>query len=99
MQAIVFLRAVAVELPPETEALEQVLRGTYRTFAANAKFVNAASLEHVAFMSACVVEIYGLDPVTSYTHAFTHVRQLALLLRTALVSKTCLLYTSPSPRD
>ena len=32
----------------------------YRQFAANAKFINATSIEHVLFMTTCVSEIYGL---------------------------------------
>ena len=64
------------------------LQGIYRSFVANAKFVNAASLPHIAFMGACVVEIFGLDPAASYGHAFTHIKELAVLLRGALVSKT-----------
>jgi len=65
-----------------------ILQGVYRSFVANAKFVNPSSLPHISFMGVCVVELYGLDATTAYSHAFTHVKELAVLLRTALVSKS-----------
>ena len=60
----------------------------YRTFLANAKFVSAASAPHIAFMSTCCVELWGLDLSASYAHAFSAIRQLALSLRGALSMKT-----------
>ena len=65
-----------------------MLQGVYRSFVANAKFVNPSSLPHISFMGVCVIELYGLDATTAYPHAFTHVKELAVLLRTALVSKS-----------
>ena len=49
VQAVLLLRALLLALP--AAGVERVLRGLYRTFSANAKFVNAASLEHIAFMA------------------------------------------------
>ena len=86
VQAILLLRAMAVGLPPP--ALERVAKGVYRTFASNAKFLNAESVEHIVFMSTCVVEIFGLDQQQSYPLAFTYIRQLASLLRGALTAKS-----------
>ena len=62
-------------------------QGVYRSFVANAKFVNAASLAHISFMGACVVELFGLEPGAAYGHAFTHIKELAVLLRGALANK------------
>lgn len=53
------MRAVALSCPPP--ALDACLRGTYRAFAQNAKFVTAASLPHIHFMGAAVVEMTRLD--------------------------------------
>jgi nucleolar complex protein 2 len=39
-------------------------------------------------MGNCVVELYSLDYVSSYQHAFVYIRQLALHLRSALQKKT-----------
>jgi len=86
VKAILLLRQMAVVLPPP--AFERIAKGVYRTFASNAKFVNPESIEHVAFMSTCVVEIFGLDPQQSYPLAFTYIRQLASLLRGALTAKS-----------
>ena len=85
MQAILYVRAMAIQLPHP--ALDRCLRGVYRTYAAAAKFVSAATVPSLHFMATCVVEMYGLDPQASYTHAFAYIRQLAVLLRNALVSK------------
>ena len=40
-----------------------------------------------SLLSNCVVEIYGLDPVLAYQHAFVYIRQLAIHLRQALLVK------------
>lgn len=39
-------------------------------------------------MSNCVVELFGLDFKSSYQHAFSHIRVLAVKLRNAIISKT-----------
>ncbi|KIY92006.1 hypothetical protein MNEG_15957, partial [Monoraphidium neglectum] len=59
VQAILLVRAIALSCPPP--ALDSCLRGTYRAFAQNAKFVTAASLPHIHFMGAAVVEMTRLD--------------------------------------
>ena len=87
VQSILLIRNMAAVLPPPT--LEKAAKGVYRQFAANAKFINATSVEHVLFMNTCVSEIYGLDQQQSYPLAFTYIRQLAsLLLRGALTNKS-----------
>ena len=86
VQSILLIRNMAAVLPPPT--LERAAKGVYRQFAANAKFINQESIEHVVFMTTCVCEIYGLDQHQSYGLAFTYVRQLASLLRGALSNKS-----------
>ncbi|KAK3260781.1 hypothetical protein CYMTET_30281 [Cymbomonas tetramitiformis] len=85
VSAILFIRRLAVAVPGY---LDKCLRGVYRTFAANAKFVTPTSIPSISFMADCVVEMYGLDHAASYQHAFVAIRQLALLLRSALTTKT-----------
>lgn len=63
-------------------------QGVYRVFVRNAKFVSAASMPHIHFLGVCVIEMFGLDFNLSYEHAFTHIRELASLLRGALAMKT-----------
>lgn len=86
LQALLFIRRMAAALPPP--ALELALKGVYRSFVQNAKFVNAASVPHIHFMASCVVEMFGLDMAASYQQAFTAIRQLAVLLRGALSMRT-----------
>lgn len=77
---------MALTLPPP--ALDTCLKGVYRTYASNAKFVSPATLPHLSFMSACMVEMTGLDLAASYQLAFSAIRDLAVLLRNALSMKT-----------
>lgn len=42
----------------------------------------------IRFMGNCVVEQFGLDFKSSYQHAFTHIRVLAVKLRNATIAKT-----------
>ncbi|GLI62328.1 hypothetical protein VaNZ11_004935, partial [Volvox africanus] len=86
LQAFLAIRAMAVSLPQP--ALDSCLKGVYRTFISNSKFVSAASAPHIAFMATCLVDLWGIDMEASYQHAFIAVRQLAQLMRTALTSKT-----------
>ena len=86
ISAIVLLRAIAATCPGP--ALERAVKGVYRAYASNAKFMNANSAENIAFMSACVVEMFGIDQNQSYGLAFAYIRQLATLLRNALAQKT-----------
>ena len=86
LQALRLLRALALVLPPPGR--DAVFRGAYRTFAANAKFAGAAQLESVSFMAASLTELFSLDPGGAYPLAFAAIRQLALLLRTALTARS-----------
>lgn len=54
----------------------------------NAKFMSPATLPHLNFMGTCVVELFGLDSAAAYEHAFGYIRQLAVLLRSALSMRT-----------
>jgi nucleolar complex protein 2 len=80
------LRQLAICMP--FPCVEDCLKGLYLTYARNARFVNDQSLPVLTFMGNCVVELYGLELASSYQHAFVYVRQLAMLLRNALVKKT-----------
>jgi nucleolar complex protein 2 len=85
LAALLLLRSLALVLP--TEGLDRCLRGAYRAFTAAAKFAGAAgNAEHVAFMSAAVVELYGLDPGVAYPLAYGAIRALAGALRNALTA-------------
>lgn len=51
-------------------------QGMYKSYASNAKFVNAASRPHLHFMAMSVAEVYSLDGLASYQYAFGFVRQV-----------------------
>lgn len=64
LQALLLVRQLGLVLPPP--ALQTCLRGAYRAYAANAKFVSPASLPALAFMAAGVVELSTLDLNVTY---------------------------------
>lgn len=86
VQAIVTLRRLA--LHASATVLDEVLKGSYKEFAASCAKVTRHSAEHVAFMTACLVELYGLDHEAAYAHAFSGVRGLAQCLRRALAERS-----------
>jgi nucleolar complex protein 2 len=88
IDAFVRIRQIALVMPMDTETMEGALKGLYLAYARNSKFTSARSLPRIQFMANCVVELYGLDLVAAYQHAFVYVRQLAIHLRNATVAKT-----------
>jgi len=80
------IRQAATVLP--FPFLEHCLKGTYLSYARNAKFVTETSLPGLTLMGNCLVELYGLDMTSAYQHAFVYLRQLALHLRAAYTKKT-----------
>eukprot|EP00041_Stephanoeca_diplocostata_P019761 m.429838 g.429838 ORF g.429838 m.429838 type:complete len:825 (+) comp21389_c0_seq2:105-2579(+) len=67
--------------------IETALKGIYLTFIRNCKFASASTKPTLAFMLNSVVELYRLDAVASYQHAFVYIRQLAIHLRNASLAK------------
>lgn len=85
-----FLRIRQLALTQPFPFIEECLKKPYLAYAKRAKFgsSNSPALATLTFMGNCVVELYSLDYHASYQHAFVYIRQLALLLRTALQKKT-----------
>jgi nucleolar complex protein 2 len=79
------IRKMALELP--YPFIDNILKGIYLTYVRNCKFVNRTTIPLVNFLCNCVVEIYGLDFVSSYQHAFVYIRELASHLRNSFTSK------------
>ncbi|XP_024364544.1 nucleolar complex-associated protein 2 [Physcomitrium patens] len=84
--SFMFIREMALRLG--SDYLEVCLKGMYKEYVANSRFVNPTSLPRIHFMASCVVELYGIDSASSYQHAFIFIRQLAIVLRNALTMKT-----------
>ena len=90
IKAFVRIRQLALTQP--FPFIEECLKKCYLAYAKSAKFGGSSSiaseLPTLTFMGNCLVEIYSLDYDSSYQHAFVYIRQLALLLRSALQKKT-----------
>jgi len=84
--SFMFIREMALRLG--SDYLEVCLKGMYKEYVANSRFVNPTSLPRIHFMASCVVELYGIDSAAAYQHAFIFIRQLAIVLRNALTMKT-----------
>jgi nucleolar complex protein 2 len=84
--SFLFIRDLAIRLG--SDCLDSCLKGIYKDYVANCKFVNSARLQHIQFLSNCVVELYGVDLSNAYQHAFVFIRQMAMILRNALSVKT-----------
>jgi nucleolar complex protein 2 len=63
-------------------------QGVYRAYVSNARMMTGEGAATLGLMGRCCVELYGLDTGAAYEHAFTYIRQLAVLLRGALAAKT-----------
>ncbi|CAK8574066.1 unnamed protein product [Lathyrus sativus] len=68
--------------------IDECFKGIYKAYVLNCHFVNAVKLKHIRFLSNCVIELLGVDLPTAYQHAFIFIRQLAMILRDALNTKT-----------
>ncbi|KAI5071127.1 hypothetical protein GOP47_0013378 [Adiantum capillus-veneris] len=84
--SFLFVREMALLLG--TDQLDACLKGIYKEYAANSKFVTASAFPRIRFMVNCVVELYGVDLAAAYQQAFVFIRQLAIILRNALTMKT-----------
>ncbi|XP_004497388.1 nucleolar complex-associated protein 2 isoform X2 [Cicer arietinum] len=68
--------------------LDECFKGIYKAYVLNCHFVNAVKLKHIRFLGNCIIELLGVDLPTAYQHAFIFIRQLAMILRDALNTKT-----------
>ncbi|KAL8129958.1 hypothetical protein V2J09_019113 [Rumex salicifolius] len=84
--ALLFLRDICVRLG--SDCLDECFKGMYKAYVLNCHFINATKLQHVYFLANCVTELFSVDLSTAYLHAFTFIRQLAMILRDALNTKT-----------
>ncbi|XP_044483446.1 nucleolar complex protein 2 homolog [Mangifera indica] len=84
--AFLFLRDICIRLG--SDCLDDCFRGIYKAYILNCHFINAVKLQHIQFLSNCVVELLGVDLRTAYQHAFVFIRQLAMILRDAFNVKT-----------
>ncbi|KAL5835539.1 hypothetical protein ACOSQ3_015094 [Xanthoceras sorbifolium] len=84
--SFLFLRDLCIRLG--SDCLDDCFKGIYKAYILNCHFINAVKLQHIQFLSNCVVELLGVDLPTAYQHAFVFIRQLAMILRDAFNVKT-----------
>lgn len=88
IDAFLRIRQLALTQSEKSQILESALKGIYLTFVRNASFASKETMPTLNFMANCVVELYSLEPVSSYQHGFVYIRQLAIHLRNAIHAKT-----------
>jgi len=84
LEAFLAIRRLCVTLPPRSQMLEAALKGVYLTYVRECKNLDAQNATSVNFMTNCVTDLYGIDPVSAYQHAFVYIRQLAVHLRSVI---------------
>lgn len=84
LRAFLLLHAVASEEENTDIVLRKVCQVYSKTIAA---VCNPRTLPSISFATKCIVELFGIDMGASYTVAFTHLRQIAVTLRTVLTSR------------
>ncbi|KAJ3043715.1 Nucleolar Complex 2 protein [Rhizophlyctis rosea] len=80
------IRKMAVSAP--SPYLDMCIKGSYLAFANQSRATNLHTWTHINFMINCIIELCGLHMPTTYQHAFSYIRQLAVNLRNAIVTKT-----------
>ncbi|KHJ46813.1 clathrin adaptor complex small chain [Trichuris suis] len=65
-----------------------IFRGMYLAYVRNSKIIEPSCQENVRFMQDTFAEVCRLNPRLTYRHAFLFIRQLAISLRNATISKT-----------
>lgn len=84
--SFLFLRDICIRLG--SDCLDECFKGIYKAYVLNCQFINAMKLQHIQFLGNCVIELLGVDLPTAYQHAFVFIRQLSMILREALNTKT-----------
>ncbi|EOA32961.1 hypothetical protein CARUB_v10016291mg [Capsella rubella] len=84
--SLLFLRDLCIRLG--SDCVDDCIKGMYKAYVLNCQFVNADKLRHIFFLGNCFIELLGTDISASYQHAFVFIRQLAMILREALNTKT-----------
>ncbi|KAF4358848.1 hypothetical protein F8388_013652 [Cannabis sativa] len=92
--SFLFLRDLCIRLG--SDCLDECFKGIYKAYVLNCQFVNAAKLQHIQFLQNCIIELFGVDLPTAYQHAFIFIRQLAMVLREALNTRTKVMAISRS---
>ncbi|KAL5035267.1 hypothetical protein BDV3_005225 [Batrachochytrium dendrobatidis] len=80
------LRRLAIAAPNPN--LQTITKQVYSAFLEVARSTNVHTWTHVDFMSNCIVELCGIHLFTTYQLAFVYIRQMAIKLRSVIITKT-----------
>jgi nucleolar complex protein 2 len=81
---------IEIEHSRASEVLETSLKLGYVTFVRSSSTVNEKRWGGIQFMLNSLVELYLVDPNTSYRHAFVYLRQMAINLKTVTMNPTAI---------
>jgi len=85
LTAFINIREMALISKPATS---MVLRKSYLEFVRGCKSGAIHEQPRISFQAKCLVELFGIEMAESYQFAFVFIRELALHLRAAIISKT-----------
>jgi nucleolar complex protein 2 len=88
LRAHAFLRVRQMARVLPGASTDDCMRSSYLHFARSAKTFSELTAPTVNFMIECCAELYALDGALAYQNSFQFLRQLALLLRAALLKKS-----------
>ncbi|CAH2051349.1 unnamed protein product [Thlaspi arvense] len=84
--SLLFLRDLCIRLG--NDCVDDCFKGMYKAYVLNCQFVNVVKLQHISFLGNGFIELLGTDISAAYQHAFVFIRQLAMILREALNTRT-----------
>ena len=79
------IQQAAIENKP---LLSSIIKSSYLEFVRGCKTHSVQQQERISFQAKCLVDLLGINLSNSYELAFIYIRQLALHLRAATISKT-----------
>ncbi|KAJ8726485.1 hypothetical protein PYW07_001183 [Mythimna separata] len=85
VRVLAFLCILRITRNQQPALLDLVLKAMYLTYVKNCKFVSPTTWPGINFMRRSLVEMFSLDLNVSYQHVFLYIRQLAIVLRNAIV--------------
>ncbi|KNC46400.1 uncharacterized protein AMSG_02854 [Thecamonas trahens ATCC 50062] len=86
LHAFLTIRTMALNLP--AWFINDALKRSYMAFVREVKHTAAHTAARQQLLRNCLVELFGINVEASYQHAFVYIRQLAILLRTAISAQS-----------
>ncbi|RWS30906.1 hypothetical protein B4U80_11601 [Leptotrombidium deliense] len=87
VRVLAFLIMVRLLKNEDKDMISFVLKKLYFSYIKNCKFTSPQNWPLIIFMRQSLVELYSLNQVVAYNHAFVFIRQCAISLRNAISSK------------